>query len=72
MTGGPAQPITPTTPRKPVEAMTSEEVARRREQDLNRETPEGLTAAEQRRRQEAREAYENAGHSHGHYGEAAH
>ena len=53
--------------------MTSEEVARRREQDLNRsETPEGLTAYEQRRRQEAREAYEGAAHSHGHYGDAAH
>jgi hypothetical protein len=53
--------------------MTSEEVARRREQDLNRDAlPEGLTATEERRRRLAREAYENAGHAHGHYGEAAH
>lgn len=53
--------------------MTSEEVARRREQDLNgHATPEGLSAAEQRRREAARARYEDAGHSHGHYGEAAH
>lgn len=53
--------------------MTSEEVARRREQDLNRDAhaPEG-TAAEQRRRRLAREAYEDAGRSHAHYGDAAH
>ncbi len=53
--------------------MTSEEVARRREQDLNRQTVDpSLTWAEQRRRERARQAYEDAAHSHGHYGEAAH
>jgi hypothetical protein len=53
--------------------MTSEEVARRREQDLNRDAfPKGLTPAQEERRRRAREAYEDAGHSHGHYGEAAH
>lgn len=52
--------------------MTSEEVARRREQDLNRDrTPEGLTPAEERRRRLAREQYEEASH-HANYGAAAH
>lgn len=59
--------------RKPVDTMTSEEVARRREQDLNRDAlPDGLTPAEERRIRRAREAYEDAAHNHGHYGEAAH
>lgn len=52
--------------------MTSEEVARRREQDLNRDARQFGSAAEERRAREAREAYEDAGHRHGHYGDAAH
>lgn len=53
--------------------MTSEEVARRREQDLNRDRNayEGMTPAEERRARYAREAYEEAGY-HANYGAAAH
>lgn len=52
--------------------MTREEVDRRRNADLNRTTDPNVSAAEQRRRDRAREAYEDAAHNHGHYGEAAH
>lgn len=59
--------------RKPVDAMTREEVDRRRNADLNRTTDDpNLSPAEQRRRERARQAYEDAAHNHGHYGEAAH
>jgi len=52
--------------------MTSEEVARRREQDLNRDAQQFESATAERRARHAREAYEDAGHRHGHYGDAAH
>lgn len=52
--------------------MTSQEVARRREQDLNRDAQRYESAAAERRARYAREAYEEAGHGHGHYGAAAH
>lgn len=52
--------------------MTSQEVARRREQDLNRDAQKYPSAAEERRARYARERYEEAGHGYGHYGAAAH
>ena len=61
----------PYSPRKPVDTMTSEEVARRREQDLNRDAQQFESATAERRARYAREAYEEAGH-HANYGAAAH
>lgn len=70
---GPSNFNHPNPPPKAVDVMTSAEVSRRREQDLNRDrAPEGLTPAQEARRARARELYEGAGHSYGHYGEAAH
>lgn len=51
--------------------MTSQEVARRREQDLNRDAQQYENAAAERRARYAREEYEEAGR-HANYGAAAH